>query len=158
MDDINSKFLISLKLLAPTRMRIQKDEMMNKRDASCILKNLLLIPLCVDCVPFLWSFHFSGLDSQTCFQTISLLSALAAAGRTVICTIHQPSMRLLEMFQHLHVMANGRCIYRGSVPNMVPYLSSEGFICPPYHNPADFGENFICLRDTSLASNKDPLR
>lgn len=41
---------------------------------------------------------FSGLDSASCFQVVSLMKSLAQGGRTIICTIHQPSAKLFEMF------------------------------------------------------------
>jgi len=38
-------------------------------------------------------------------------------------------------------MAEGQCIYQGNIPGLVPFLSSQGLMCPPYHNPADYGKS-----------------
>ncbi|XP_048505173.1 ATP-binding cassette sub-family G member 4-like isoform X2 [Athalia rosae] len=80
----------------------------------------------------------SGLDSVGSKQCLGILKALAREGRTVICSIHQPSALLFDMIDHLYVVADGYCIYTGGTGNLVPYLAASGLCCPEYHNPADF--------------------
>lgn len=81
-----------------------------------------------------------GLDDLSSTQCIQLLRRLAHAGRTIICSIHTPPAKLFEMFDKVYIMAEGECVYQGSVQNIVPYLKEIGPTCPVTYNPADFSK------------------
>lgn len=49
------------------------------------------------------------------------------------------------MFDHLYMLAEGQCIYQGRVGGLVPFLASFGYVCPSYHNPADYGKVYAKL-------------
>uniref|UniRef100_A0AAG5D9G1 ABC transporter domain-containing protein n=1 Tax=Anopheles atroparvus TaxID=41427 RepID=A0AAG5D9G1_ANOAO len=80
----------------------------------------------------------SGLDSVSSYQVISYMKDLAMQGRCVISVIHQPSSELLELFDDIYVVVDGRCMYQGSLDNLIPTFAEAGFQCPPYYNRGDF--------------------
>ena len=81
-----------------------------------------------------------GLDELSSSQCVDLLRRIAKDGRTVICSIHTPSAKIFEMFDHIYVLTNGQCIYQGKGQLLVPYAESVGLKCPKSHNPADFSK------------------
>lgn len=80
----------------------------------------------------------TGLDSVATLQCISALQNLAKSGRTIICTIHQPSAVIYQMFDYIYLMADGQCMYADMPANTISYFAQQGFQCPKYHNPADY--------------------
>lgn len=80
----------------------------------------------------------SGLDSSSSLLVMTHLRELAKSGRTVVCTIHQPSSRLLELIDTVYLVANGQCLYSGPLQQMVHHFELANFHCPPQYNRADF--------------------
>eukprot|EP00922_Rhytidocystis_sp_ex-Travisia-forbesii_P053447 GHVS01079245.1.p1 GENE.GHVS01079245.1~~GHVS01079245.1.p1 ORF type:complete len:725 (+),score=74.38 GHVS01079245.1:117-2291(+) len=80
----------------------------------------------------------SGLDAFMAEAVVSTLQKLAAAGRTIISTIHQPSTEVFEKFSKLLLLAEGRVVYFGDRVGAIPWFIRLGHACPPYTNPADF--------------------
>ncbi|KAF7988675.1 hypothetical protein HCN44_001248 [Aphidius gifuensis] len=86
----------------------------------------------------------TGLDSSTCTQVVSLLKVLAKQGKTIICTIHQPSASLFQQFDQVYILSKGYCLYQGATDELVKFLDSIKLPCPMYHNPADYIIELAC--------------
>ncbi|KAG8892920.1 hypothetical protein FRC01_013877, partial [Tulasnella sp. 417] len=85
----------------------------------------------------------SGLDAQSAFNLVRFLRKLAAAGQSIICTIHQPSALLFENFDRLLLLeSGGETVYFGDIgPDsqiLRDYLARNGARCPDDQNPAEF--------------------
>lgn len=80
----------------------------------------------------------SGLDSFMAANLVTIIDKLARNGRTIICTIHQPSSETFQLFQNLLLLADGRVAYFGELKDAVKHFSTIGFRCPANYNPADF--------------------
>ncbi|KAI5634672.1 ABC-2 type transporter domain-containing protein [Phthorimaea operculella] len=70
-------------------------------------------------------------------NVIQVLKGLAQKGKTVICTIHQPSSELYAMFDKLLIMADGRVAFLGSPDQATDFFKELGAACPANYNPAD---------------------
>ncbi|KPA39399.1 hypothetical protein FLAG1_07752 [Fusarium langsethiae] len=86
----------------------------------------------------------SGLDSQTAWSICQLLRRLADNGQAILCTIHQPSAHLFQVFDRLLFLAmGGRTMYFGGIgPSskmMTSYFERNGArACGPDENPAEW--------------------
>ena len=85
----------------------------------------------------------SGLDSQSAFNIVRFLKKLAAAGQSILCTIHQPNSALFENFDRLLLLQRGgECVYFGDIGKdahvLLEYFRKHGAHCPSDANPAEW--------------------
>ena len=82
----------------------------------------------------------SGLDSSTALKIISVLKNLTEMGIcTVVCTIHQPQIKIFDLFDSIILMKKGMIIYQGPCKKSVAFLeSTTDAKMPGGSNPADF--------------------
>mmetsp|Transcript_21709 Transcript_21709/g.32220 ORF Transcript_21709/g.32220 Transcript_21709/m.32220 type:complete len:1460 (+) Transcript_21709:30-4409(+) len=85
----------------------------------------------------------SGLDAIGALNVMRSIQKAASTGRTIICTIHQPSAKIFSFFSHLLLMKRGgEVIYFGETGRdaqvVLDYFASLGLNCSPHRNPADF--------------------
>ncbi|KAL8860685.1 MAG: hypothetical protein Q9178_003038 [Gyalolechia marmorata] len=97
----------------------------------------------------------SGMDSNTAWTICRLLRRLADAGQTILCTIHQPSGTIFEMFDRLLLIQHGRSLYFGNIGQnsriVIDYFSQQGVAtCPPQANPAEWLMTITSLANSSV--------
>jgi len=90
----------------------------------------------------------SGLDSASAQQVVEALQRVAAAGNTVIVSIHQPSTVVFNLFNTVCLLSKGKQVYFG--PTGAPaldFFATNGYACPEFTNPA---EHFLDLINTDF--------
>ncbi|KKA27009.1 hypothetical protein TD95_000538 [Thielaviopsis punctulata] len=92
----------------------------------------------------------TGLDATSAFQLVRTLKALAAKGRTVITTIHQPRSEIWDLFDNLVILSKGSPVYSGSREGCINWFDDQGFALPPFVNPAEH------MIDIAAIDNRSP--
>jgi len=69
---------------------------------------------------------------------VEKLRQLAAMGRTIVTTIHQPSTDIFFKFDRLILLADGHMVYNGPTKDVVAYFAKLGYTCPQYTNPSEY--------------------
>lgn len=59
----------------------------------------------------------TGLDSYSAMVVVQTLRQVAARGRVVICSLHQPASGLLNQFHEVLLLAAGRVAFQGTTNN-----------------------------------------
>lgn len=96
----------------------------------------------------------SGLDSRAALVVMRVIKNIAATGRTVLCTIHQPSSEVFSMFDQLLLLrSGGETAYFGPLgsegSHIIEYFENDGRtdscerrpnapVIPKHTNPASW--------------------
>eukprot|EP00501_MAST-03F_sp_TOSAG23-6_P002360 GSMAST32.ASY1.ANO1.2466.1 assembled CDS len=103
----------------------------------------------------------SGLDSYAAFKVVQNLSELSKSGRTILCTIHQPSSEVFSVFDEALLLCDGKLIYHDRRDKMIDYFAKHNYLCPKNYNPADFvmfllqEKSTDCIDKLCIAVTKD---
>ncbi|KAF5303835.1 hypothetical protein FQR65_LT08092 [Abscondita terminalis] len=87
----------------------------------------------------------SGLDSFMALNIVHVLKRLAHLGKTIVCTIHQPSSELYAMFDKILLVAEGRVAFLGTPQEADMFFASLDAPCPPNYNPADYFVQLLAI-------------
>ncbi len=69
----------------------------------------------------------SGLDSFMAMSIVESMKDLARNGKTIICTIHQPSSEIFEMFDKVCFLTEGKLAYIGGQKLASDFFSKYTF-------------------------------
>ena len=91
----------------------------------------------------------SGLDAATALLTCRTLSRLARSPekRAVLAVVHQPRASLLQLFDRVVALSDGRPVYAGSPDQLLQHFESVGAPCPAHENPADHLLDLVAIPD-----------
>jgi ABC-type multidrug transport system ATPase subunit len=65
----------------------------------------------------------SGLDSFMAMNIVDCMKRLVEKGKTIVCTIHQPSSEIFAKFNKLCLLAEGRVAYLGDASEAPKYFA-----------------------------------
>jgi len=92
------------------------------------------------------------------FSIVQNLSDLAKRGKTIICTIHQPSSEIFEMFDYLCLVVEGRSAFFGSPSQAKVFFKNQNFHLPPNYNPADFYIKSLAIQPYDKENSQKKIR
>lgn len=99
----------------------------------------------------------SGLDSFTAFAIMRLIKDQADLGRTVVCTLHQPSSQIFELIDSLLVMTAGHIIYHNKPSFIEQWFSNLDYEFPRLGNPIDFLMHIISIEEERFENKQDKI-
>ncbi|CDI86275.1 white protein, putative [Eimeria praecox] len=100
----------------------------------------------------------TGLDSFIAENVMNIFRLLADRGRTIICTIHQPSSNIFNMFTKVLLLSRGRLVFYGDREATLLYFSRLGRPCPPFTSVPEFLLELLVKQQLSVGEPSEDLR
>ncbi|KAK3420680.1 hypothetical protein EUGRSUZ_G01539 [Eucalyptus grandis] len=94
----------------------------------------------------------TGLDSASAFFVTRALRNIADEGRIVICSMHQPSSEVFDIFDDLLLLSSGETVFLGEAKMAIEFFADAGFACPRRKNPSDHFLRCISLDFDSVTA------
>lgn len=64
----------------------------------------------------------TGLDAYSAQKLVKMMNSMASTGKTILCTIHQPSSDIFNMFSQIILVAEGRIAFMGCTASAIEFL------------------------------------
>ncbi|XP_065217060.1 protein scarlet-like [Planococcus citri] len=81
----------------------------------------------------------TGLDSFTALKLMTIMRNMAdQKDKTIICSIHQPSAKIFELFHQIILLHDGKVAFSGTTENAVEFFQNIGYPFNEEQNPADY--------------------
>ncbi|XP_065217139.1 protein scarlet-like [Planococcus citri] len=81
----------------------------------------------------------TGLDSYSALKVMTVIrNMINQGGKTIICSIHQPSAKILDLFHQIILLHDGKIAFCGSIENALEFFQSIGYFYNKKQNPADY--------------------
>ncbi|XP_018016615.2 protein scarlet isoform X1 [Hyalella azteca] len=100
----------------------------------------------------------TGLDAYNARKLVRMMREMAARGKAIVCTIHQPSSDVFAMFDRVLLLAEGRLAYCGTTAGALTFLDGLGHKCPATFNPADFFIHTLAMLPNHENSSRAQIR
>ncbi|KAL7644554.1 UNVERIFIED_CONTAM: hypothetical protein RMT77_004091 [Armadillidium vulgare] len=100
----------------------------------------------------------SGLDSFMALSVMKAMKDLAARGKTVVSTIHQPSSEVFELFDRLLILAEGRVAFLGTVEEAHKFFNRLERPCPENFNPGDHFIHSMAIKPGTEKEDRESIQ
>ncbi|XP_063616946.1 protein scarlet-like [Cydia splendana] len=100
----------------------------------------------------------TGLDSWAANAVVARLRRLAAGGKLVICSVHQPASGTFELFHQVVLLAAGRTAFHGTIEQADHFFASLGYKCPVGFNAAEYYVSLLGIQLDKEFESRDRIR